>query len=641
MIASKHITAVVAILLTVALVLCFLGMAYADKLTQTLGGSSVTMEYTAALFDTDDILQIDILMDDAQWEEMLQNAIGETFYTCDVVVNGTTFRNVGIRPKGNTSLSSIASDPDNDRYSFKLEFDHFVDGQTCFGLDKLILNNNYADATSMKETLVYDMFAYLGADASLYNYAKVSVNAGYWGVYLALEAVEDSFMLRNYGAQRGELYKPESLGIGGGDKAEGFAMPENMQLPEGFTLPDDAQLPEGFSIPEGFDPSAMKDRQMPAYTPDDTTAKGRGGENGNGGFGGGFGGSMGGGADLVYTDDALSSYSTIWDGAITASGDADHARVVTALKNINAGTELETYLDVDNILRYMAVHAFAVNDDSLSGSMAHNYYLYEYGGKLNLLPWDYNLSFGGMRGNDASAVVNDPIDTPFSGTTFFDALLENEAYLATYHEYCRMLAQEYVEGGRFAQWTQAVRAQIDELTKTDPNAMYTYEEYQDAATMLASTVALRAESILGQLDGSIPSTQEGQRADASALVDATGINISTMGTFSMGGGNGGGERTRESRDEGVQPPAQDGDAMQPPQNAEGSAPAEDASAAGGGQAQQRGFPGGGQGGMPSFPMQGETAQSSGNALLWIAVSAVVIAAALGFAVLYKPKGRRR
>ncbi len=37
--------------------------------------------------------------------------------------------------------------------AFKLEFDHYIKGQTCYGLDKLILNNNYADATNMKEAV--------------------------------------------------------------------------------------------------------------------------------------------------------------------------------------------------------------------------------------------------------------------------------------------------------------------------------------------------------------------------------------------------------------------------------------------------------------------------------------------------------
>ena len=121
-------------------------------------------------------------MEEAQWTDMLQNAIEEEYYPCDVEIGGKTFYQVGIRPKGNTSLSAVVSDPDSDRYSFKLKFDKYVKGQTCFGLDELILNNNYADATNMKEALIYDLFAFVGADASLYQYAKISVNGEYWGV---------------------------------------------------------------------------------------------------------------------------------------------------------------------------------------------------------------------------------------------------------------------------------------------------------------------------------------------------------------------------------------------------------------------------------------------------------------------------
>ena len=167
--------------------------------------SGVAMEYESALFDHRQIISVNIIMDEDEWQDMLDNAASEEYYKCDAVINGTTFYSVGIRPKGNTSLSSIVNDPTTDRYSFKLEFDKYVDGQTCFGLDKLVLNNNYADSTNMKEAIVYDMFDYLGADSSLYNYAKISVNGEYWGVYLALEAVEDSFLLRNYGVSSGGL----------------------------------------------------------------------------------------------------------------------------------------------------------------------------------------------------------------------------------------------------------------------------------------------------------------------------------------------------------------------------------------------------------------------------------------------------
>lgn len=501
MIGSKYATKIACIAMAAAVLLCVLAVAFPQKLAEAAGQGGVAMEYEAALFQTDSVMQIDIRMENDVWEEMLAGAMAEEYYSCDVVINGLVVKNVGIRPKGNTSLSAIAVDPDTDRFSLKLEFDHYVEGQTCLGLDKLVLNNNYADATNMKEAIVYDMYQYLGADASLYNYAEISVNGTYWGVYLALEAVEDSFLLRNYGVESGNLYKPEGMGMGGGGDAGG----------PGFS--------DFESGPGGGD--GLEQRET-------------------GGFPGGQRFSMGsGGADLNYTDDELDSYSVIWDGAVTDSGKKDYRRVVSALRDINEGTNLEECLDIDNVLKYMAVHTFSVNMDSLSGSMAHNYYLYEHDGELNVIPWDYNLSFGGMgmgMGADsgASGMVNDAIDSPFQGTEFFDALLEDEACLARYHGYLQELTEGYVSGGKFQDAYNRIRSQIDGLMEADPTAFYTAAEYGTAAEMLYQTVMLRAESIRGQLDGTIPSTDAGQRADGSALVDASSIDIEAMGV--MGGG---------------------------------------------------------------------------------------------------------
>lgn len=195
-------------------------------------------------------------------------------------------------------------------------------------------------------------------------------------------------------------------------------------------------------------------------------------------------------------------------------------------------------MDIDNLLKYIAVHTFAVNLDSLSGTMAHNYYLYESGGQLNILPWDYNLSFGGMGGGSgASDVVNDAIDTPFLITNFFDALLENEEYLARYHAYLRRLADEYVDGGVFDETYTRIRGQIDTLVQNDSTAFYTYDAYRAGSEMLYAVVKLRAESVRGQLDGTIPSTDAAQRENPEMLLDASSIDIETMGT--MGGGRAG------------------------------------------------------------------------------------------------------
>ena len=520
MLAHKHITKIAAAVMAAAVCLCLCAVAFSGQLTAWAGDKGITQEYETALFDTSSILSVNIQMDEADWNDMLENATAETYYQCNVEVNGTMFYQVGIRPKGNTSLSAIANDDTTDRYSFKLEFDHYVDGQTCFGLDKLILNNNYADATNMKEALIYDMYQYLGADASLYNYAKISLNGEYWGVYLALEGVEDSFQLRNYGTESGELYKPESMGVGGGKSEERpDGMPEGTEKDFANGGPPDA--PNQTDAAENAEPPGGMDRNS-------------------------------GGADLNYTDDDLDSYETIWDGEVTKTNQADHERVVKALKNIAEGNDLETYMDIDNLLRYMAVHVFSVNEDSLSGTMAHNYYLYESDGKLSLIPWDYNLALGGMGGmgggmpggsgeteesSGATSVVNSRIDDAFSGTDFFDTLLENETYHSQYEAYLQQLVSEYINGGGFDAFYERIRSQIDELVETDPTAFYSYDEYETAAETLYQVVKLRGQSIQGQLDGTIPSTEEAQR-DSDALIDASDLDVSVMGTMNMGGGEG-------------------------------------------------------------------------------------------------------
>ena len=538
MISNKHITKIAAILMSIVFVFCIVACLFPNMLSSVIvSDTAYSMEYTDELFDTSDIIDINIIMDDSQWQEMLDNAMSEVYYKCDVEVNGTTFYSVGIRPKGNTSLSSIANDPNTDRYSFKLEFDQFVDGQTCFGLDKLILNNNYADKTNMKEAIIYDMYQYMGADASLYNYAKISVNDSYWGVYLALEAVEDSFMLRNYGAENGKLYKPDSMNFGGrGDDKRGNSNNDNRPPP-----------PDVF--PENSEKNVPNENAEEIQPKEETRER----TGGIGGFpGGGLGGFGGNGTNLNYTDDNLDSYSAIWESSVNGGADADHRRVVSALKNVSEKTNAEKYLDIDNLLKYMAVHNFSVNEDSLSGSMAHNYYLYEANGKLNIIPWDYNLSWGGMggmgnrNGSGATSTINEPIDDSYSSTQFFDIFLKDEEYLSKYHSYYNELIEGYVNSGRFEETYNRIIGQIDELVKNDPNAMYSYEEYVAARDTLYNVVMLRAESIRGQLDGTIPTTSEEQQSTPDALIGASSIDLSVMG--SMGGGGRGGF-DREKREQ--------------------------------------------------------------------------------------------
>lgn len=206
----------------------------------------------------------------------------------------------------------------------------------------------------------------------------------------------------------------------------------------------------------------------------------------------------------------------------------------------NAET-LEQYLDVDNILKYMAVNTFVVNLDGLTGNMAHNYYLHEKDGQLNLIPWDYNLAFGGFAAGDASTMINFPIDTPFSENIsaddrkLFYAFLNNDAYKQKYYGYLEDLCAEYIHGGKLPETLTQIHAQIDDAVKTDPTSFFDASEYEAAGKMFEKVLQLRAESILGQINGTIPATWAAQKEDSSKLIDCTSIDLKTMG--SQGGGN--------------------------------------------------------------------------------------------------------
>lgn len=103
MIARKNTPKIVAAITALAVLLCLCAAAFSDSIAAA-ADTGVSMEYEQKLFDTGSILTVNIVMDEASWNDMLENATAEEYFACDVEINGTTFYRVGIRPKGNTSL---------------------------------------------------------------------------------------------------------------------------------------------------------------------------------------------------------------------------------------------------------------------------------------------------------------------------------------------------------------------------------------------------------------------------------------------------------------------------------------------------------------------------------------------------------
>lgn len=594
-----------------------LGIQAADKV----------MGYEERLFDEKRVHTIDIIIDD--WDSFLSTCQSEEYSVCNVLIDGEAYTNVGIRGKGNTSLSTVSS-MDSNRYSFKIEFDQYDSTKNYYGLDKLCLNNIIQDNTYMKDFLTYQMMDEFGVDAPLCSYAYITVNGEDWGLYLAVEAIEDSFLQRNYGSDYGELYKPDSMSMGGG-RGNGrefnmeefdFSQTEAQEHPVDGEMPDMENMPQNGAFPGG-------NMQRP--------------QKGNTEMPGSMGSSD---VKLQYIDEDTSSYSNIFDNAKTDISEADEQRLIASLKALSEGEDISSVVDIEEVIRYFVVHNFVVNGDSYTGSMIHNYYLYEEDGQLSMIPWDYNLAFGTFQENNAESAVNDPIDSPVSGDMsdrpMISWIFESEEYTELYHQYFVEFIEKYYTNGELLELVNYTAELIAPYVEKDPTKFCTCEEFETGVEAMRKFCELRLESVSGQLDETIPSTSEGQSEDNSNLVDASGLNISDLGTMGgMGGrgnmsdgGFGGFGGARGNRSETDSRFGEEGGATTP----ESMEMPEGMGTSGGSMQIPDRVPGASQGSsqqIPEFGSKGSTGDSSATTSVLLAASIVCLLTGLLVAFKYK------
>ena len=664
---SKHLDKIAWIATAVVLIIAILLM---NGGALGIQAASHTMGYENRLFDNSRVHTIDITMEN--WDEFIQAATQEVYYAADVVIDGERYNNVGIRGKGNTSLSTVAT-LGSQRYSFKLEFDQYDNSITYHGLDKLSLNNLIQDATMMKDYLTFTMMKEFGADTPLCSFVYITVNGEDWGLYLAVEGLEDSFLERMYGNDHGHLYKPDTMtgdrdmsgsasgemSLGGiidtvsdwvsslfggsedesstdgasgemstaesaadrwnsrssasseisteessaGEASSGEVTAEesasdwwssrssaSSELSAEESTADEASADESVSdwwSSRSSASSELSTEESPAddasgdeaaadesasgeasaserwsrsesaadesssdEASTDESASGEASDSSSSRemsfsdmFGGGGGFGMGSSdVKLQYIDDNISSYSNIWNNAKTDITTADQTRLIESLKKLSAYEDIESVVNVEQVIRYFVVHNYVCNGDSYTGTIIHNYYLYEEDGQLTILPWDYNLAFGSFSGSNATNVVNTPIDRPISGGSSDRPMLhwiyQSEEYTEMYHEYYEEFLATVDVQGLIEQAYQLISPYVAK----DPTAFYTYEEFELGVETMRQYCALRSESISMQLE-------TGETTSDQSYADASGIDLSDMGSMSNSGGGGDDRWPSRSSDE--------------------------------------------------------------------------------------------
>ncbi len=137
---------------------------------------------------------------------------------CTITHNGKNWCQVGLRLKGNSSLSHAYMDG-NSKLSMKLDFDEYEEqypelkNQRFYGFKQLNLNNNYEDSSLMREKVASDLFRSFGLASAQTAFCEVYIDYGegsqYFGLYTIVEEVDDTVIKNSFAKSKGNLYKPQ------------------------------------------------------------------------------------------------------------------------------------------------------------------------------------------------------------------------------------------------------------------------------------------------------------------------------------------------------------------------------------------------------------------------------------------------
>lgn len=409
--------------LALAIILLLTGCQWTTQVAGKAGSSEndgLQEQIDSAVFPKDKVIDVKITIDEADFQDMLDNASAEEYKEASVNYNGMQFDHVGIRTKGNLSLRSVVNS-DSDRYSFKISFDEYLN-QTLNGISKINLNNNYSDASYMREFLTYELAESIGLPTPGFSYVNVYVNDELWGFYLAIEQIGDSYLQRHFDHSYGALYKAQMTGSG---------------------------------------------------------------------------------SDLTWLGSDPDSYT----GLVMKSKSSNDDVLIDMLDELNNGTDYEKVLDVDNVLKYVALNVVASNMDSYLGMNKQNYYLYENNGIFSVLPWDYNMAFGGFGGS--GILIDEPTQGALAERPLIAKLLEVDEYKERYHAILSEMLEGYMQQDHFEERVEQLQELISEHVKQDPRPFYSYEEYEQSLPTLTSFAEESMDNIRQQLDGTIPSAGDG------------------------------------------------------------------------------------------------------------------------------------
>ncbi|MCP5031845.1 MAG: hypothetical protein GY939_08585 [Actinomycetia bacterium] len=159
---------------------------------------------------------IDITFDTDAYDEMIvtyETSGEKDWIDATITIDGTTFVDVGVRLKGNSSLFSVTSEtagnPEDLPWLIKL--DKYVDDQNYQGYRDLVIRSNSTE-TAMNEAVALELLGLAGLATEEGIATSFTVNGGDTELRLAIEHPDEVWEDDNFDADEAVLYKADSEG---------------------------------------------------------------------------------------------------------------------------------------------------------------------------------------------------------------------------------------------------------------------------------------------------------------------------------------------------------------------------------------------------------------------------------------------
>jgi hypothetical protein len=171
-----------------------------------------TYPATVPLYDADALRTIFLQFEHPDWEQELA-----AFYHTDVevhatlVVDGKTYRDVGVNFRGNNSFTAV---PEGLKRPLSVSIDSVHD-QALLGHRSLNLLNANQDPTFLRSVLFLDVARdYIPAVKA--NFVRVVINGESWGLYVNQQIFSNEFLQENFKTTKGTRWKSPNNSTGGG-----------------------------------------------------------------------------------------------------------------------------------------------------------------------------------------------------------------------------------------------------------------------------------------------------------------------------------------------------------------------------------------------------------------------------------------